>query len=89
MATGASRRSALRRVREVETHLNDPSVYLRARLPTNRRSRMRGLPNALQGQRRRGVPCCRERRRRGDGGVLLCPLLSRSNADQADVEGVR
>jgi hypothetical protein len=31
MATGASRRSASRRAREVETHLNDPSVYLRMR----------------------------------------------------------
>jgi hypothetical protein len=31
MATGALRRSASRRAQEVETHLNDPSVYLRMR----------------------------------------------------------
>jgi hypothetical protein len=31
MGTGASRRSALRRAREIEMHLNDPSVNMRLR----------------------------------------------------------
>jgi hypothetical protein len=31
MATGESRRSASRQARQVETRLNDPSVYLRMR----------------------------------------------------------
>jgi hypothetical protein len=89
MATGASRRSASRRAREVEMHLNDPSVYLRyARLHGDGRSGMRGLPDALSSQGRRGISCRKEQWARGNGRVLLCSLLSRSDAHQAHVEGV-
>jgi hypothetical protein len=49
---------------------------------------MRGLPDALSSQGRRGISCRKEQWARGNGRVLLRSLLSRSDALQAHVEGV-
>jgi hypothetical protein len=70
-------------------HLNDPSVYLRMRGYTGTVVLECGSPDALRSQRRRGIPGETQGRHRRDGSVLLCSLLSRSDADKAHVEGVR
>ena len=59
-----------------------------ARLQRDGRSGMRGLPDALSSEGRRGISCRKEQWARGNGRVLLCSLLSRSDALQAHVEGV-